>query len=270
MATVTRYLCVATWNVREGIPVDGQSFDKKAQEELVDLVSREKIDVLCLQEVDFDHFRHSRILDAVSSKTHLKFIADSVLSESSFFPSERAGVAIASRFPLRNSRERTLKNPGLIGELDGNNIRTFDKGLVSAVVSTPEMSFRIVSLHAFPFHLFGRYASDQNFRCIWEDLAAEISKLANYPLVVCGDFNATQRYLVLELTEVPLARVIGDVPTYKDRSYDDILVSSPFRAQSSWTIENFSDHRLCLANLRLEVVYGNEKESARAGAITRR
>lgn len=269
MATVTRYLRVGTWNIHEGIPVGGQSFDKKAQEELVDLISQEQIDVLCLQEVDFDHCGHSRVLDTICSKTNLKFIAKSILSESSFFPSESAGVAIASRFPLKNSRERGLKNPRLVGELDGTSITTFDKGLVSAVVAAPDMSFRIASLHAFPFHLFGRYAGDQNFKFIWLDLASEISKLANYPLVVCGDFNATQRYLVLGSTEVALARVIGDVPTYKDKAYDDILISSYFHAQSSWTIENFSDHRLCLADLRLEVVYDNEEEPTRTGAVTR-
>jgi endonuclease/exonuclease/phosphatase family metal-dependent hydrolase len=270
MATVTDYLHVATWNIHEGVPVGRKSFDKDAQEQLIRLVSQRQIDVLCLQEVDFDGSGHSRILDIISSRTNLKYIAQSILSESSFFSSKCAGVAIASRFPLKETHERGLENPRLVGQLGGNSIKTFDKGLVSAIVGAPGFPFRAVSLHAFPFHLFGHYASDRSFTSIWQDLGAEISKLANYPLAVCGDFNTSNRDLVMQSTKVPLVRVIGDVPTYEDKPYDDILVSSGLRANSSSTIENFSDHRLCLAKLYTEVEYGREKEPTRTGAVTRR
>lgn len=268
MATMTRYLHVASWNIHEGVPIGGHSFDKDAQKQLIHLISREQIDVLCLQEVDFDPFGNSRILDVIQSKTDLKFTAQSILSASSFFPSKYAGVAIASRFPLRKSREKGLKNPGLEGRLNGSRITTFDKGLISAIAFIPDTPFRVVSLHAFPFHLFGYYASHRNFAPIWLDLASEISDLATHPLIVCGDFNTTRRDLILRSTSVPLVRVIGDTPTYKDKAYDDILVSADFHAESSCTLENFSDHRLCLAKLNLEVGYDSEKESARAGAVT--
>lgn len=269
MATVTYNLRVATWNIHEGLPVGGQHFDMAVQDELVSLISREQIDILCLQEVDFDRRGRSRILDVIRRRSGLRFAVKSILSESSFFPAKCAGVAIASRFPLGKSLERRLKNPGLVGQLDGNDIESHDKGMVSAVVSVADgIVFTATSLHAFPFHLFGHRASDRAFTPIWTDLASELSSLAAYPLIVCGDFNTGERDLVLRMASVSLSRAIGNVPTYKDRPYDDILVSADFCARSSWTVENFSDHRLCLANLSLEMGQQNERESARASAIT--
>jgi endonuclease/exonuclease/phosphatase family metal-dependent hydrolase len=244
-----RPLRVATWNVHEGFPVEDGVSGEQAKSQIISLLSDLDIDVLGLQEVDFDADARSGILDVITANTPLIHVAHNILSESSFIPAGRAGVAVASRFPLGNLRRMEFKNPDLAVQLDGKQIRTHDKGLLSATVALPDRLLSVVSLHAFPFHIFGHHASDGIFAPIWSRLSEELGRFECQPVVIFGDFNTNKRELVLESASHALERAIKDLPTYKDQSYDDILYSPDFSARSTRTIDNFSDHRLCVTEL---------------------
>ncbi|MGQ0777083.1 MAG: endonuclease/exonuclease/phosphatase family protein [Pseudonocardiales bacterium] len=248
MASVT----VASWNIREALPVASTKDVEYAREELVATVLDYGIDVLAMQEVDFSPVGDSATLRHVAARTGLVYHVARALSPSSYFDGHRAGVAIASRFPLPVRAEGEFLNPGLSTTLQGYRIASHDKGFVAATVQgSSEFTFRVISLHAVPYHLFDRDAEDEKFRRVWEDIASTIVPFAGEPLVVCGDFNASNRRLFLDAGDLALTQVFPGVPTYKGMSVDDVLVSKHFRSTGTKVLANFSDHLLCLARLVL-------------------
>jgi endonuclease/exonuclease/phosphatase family metal-dependent hydrolase len=251
MAAMTEKLRVATWNVREGVPADSH-MGKSVREDVIDLLRSYNVDLIGLQEVDFDGDLRSSVLEVVHAETPLAYSAQNVLSDSSFYPSARAGVALASRFPLRNIEVKHFRNPRLYTELNGDPIRSYDKGLVSATVVLGGGEFSAVSLHVFPFHLFGRDADDLGFRLFWSDLSAELAHFASRPLVALGDFNTPRRELVLAPARLTLKSAIIGKPTYKDKAFDDVLYTEDFELRRIDVLDNFSDHRLCIAEFTLK------------------
>jgi endonuclease/exonuclease/phosphatase family metal-dependent hydrolase len=242
-------LRVASWNVHEGIPSGTDISDRAIREEVTDLLLRNRIDILGLQEVDFDASSRSSILETIQRNTSLRYSAQNILSSSSFNPICRAGVALASRYPLTDRRQILFSNPDLDTELNGASIRTHDKGAVSATAALPGLDISVVSLHTIPFRLFRREADELEFQPLWTELSAELADLLVKPLVVCGDFNTARRDLVSRSDELRLTRAILNKPTHRGQSNDDILYSGGFKATAVKILENFSDHRLCIAEL---------------------
>jgi endonuclease/exonuclease/phosphatase family metal-dependent hydrolase len=249
MAAMIHPLRVATWNIHEGLPVDDGVSSAQALKQIAALVSDLEIDVLGLQEVNFGPSEYSAALATLTAETTLTHVAHYILSESSFFPADRAGVAIASRYPLTNLQRIKFENPGLTVRLEGKVISTHDKGMLSASVILPDRIVSAASLHAFPFHIFEHCASDSQFAALWEKLGNDLGGLGQGSTVICGDFNTDDRDLLIRQGRAELRRVNRDLPTYKDKFYDDILFSAELTPSSVQTVENFSDHRLCLAEL---------------------
>ncbi len=253
MAALTKVLRVGTWNIHEAVPIDQnlQAADKMRRE-VVDFLIRYRLDVVGLQEVDFESSSRSLTLETIRDHTPLRFRAYSVLSKSSFYPVGQAGVAIVSRLPVKNVKRQRFRNPELDGDIKGVPIRMFDKGLVSAGVVMDQRVISAVSLHAFPFHLFERDAEDPAFSRIWSDLSENLAALTSTPLVVCGDFNTSKRDLIAD-SRLALSRAIIGQSTYRNDSIDDMLFTRDFQLQRVEVIDNFSDHKLCYAELIYDV-----------------
>ena len=249
MTASSSVLRVASWNVHEGHPVVGSISDQAVRREIAELLLSYQVDIVGLQEVGFDSSERSYILEAIQHNTPLEYIAHNILSSSSFSQDGSAGVALASRYPLADLRCKYFSNPELGAELDGIPIRSHDKGIISATVTLPGLEISVVSLHTIPFRLFGREANESDFEPLWSELSAELKGLAVRPLIVCGDFNTDQRDLASKSIGTFLTRSVVDEPTHKGRSIDDILYSQGFRPTSVKVLSNFSDHRLCIAEL---------------------
>jgi endonuclease/exonuclease/phosphatase family metal-dependent hydrolase len=250
---MTHVLRIGTWNLHEAVPAQRTREDvNEARVEITELLLRNRLDIVALQEVDFHETGPSPTLNAIKDSTPLKHVAYSVLSESAFYPEARSGVAIASRFPLKNVARRFLDNPDLTGEYEGAPIRMFNKGYVSAALTVAGSIISFVSLHAFPFHIFGRGAEESAFRPIWSSLSADLVRLAVVPLIVCGDFNTNKRDLVSSNGELAFSRAITYQPTYRNESLDDMLFTSQFELTGVKVVDNFSDHRFCLAEVTLD------------------
>jgi endonuclease/exonuclease/phosphatase family metal-dependent hydrolase len=249
---MAKSLRVGTWNIHEAVPVGQSHSSDGARKEIADLLVRHRLDIVGFQEVDFGASAQSPTLDSVTQHTQLKHIAKNVLSESFSSPVVRSGVALASRFPLTEIRQKRFNNPGLAGAVNGKQMRLFDKGYVSAAVLLDEGPISTVALHSFPFHLFGRDAADPAFGRVWSDLSAALAALASVPLLVCGDFNTSNRDLVSLSGEDSLRGATAGSGTHDQHSYDDILFSSHFEEGPVEIIDNFSDHRLCYIDLALE------------------
>ncbi|MEV8319269.1 endonuclease/exonuclease/phosphatase family protein [Streptomyces sp. NPDC059900] len=259
MNTRRRTLTVVSWNLHEGVDGSSGAFadaagpaDPRATEEVLAMIAERKVDVAAFQEVGFDRHGHAELLAELRRRTPLRHLAAHPLHASSFTPGRRSGVAVASRFPLRNTARYVLPNPGLRVVLDGQEILSHDKGHLRVTVDLGEDEIDVVSLHSFPFYLFRRDAADPEFKEIWRALADELDRPGGpRRLLVCGDFNANASDLLLDTLDVPLASTFDGRPTQRDRSVDDVLHSSDLVLTESVTLDNYSDHRACVAVFQL-------------------
>lgn len=214
-------------------------------------IERHEIDVVALQEVDFDRSGRSRVLADIHANTELRHIEVFPYSPSAFFPGARAGVAVASRYPIVRKREFTLPNPGLRITRDGRTYDSYDKGMLACEIEADGKALTVVSVHMFPFHMFERPADHDDFHEIWWTLRRHLGELgALRPLVVAGDFNTDDRRLLRDVDGRPLTGTTQGQVTHRGYAADDILFSpevpDPPRAQ---VLDTFSDHRLCLVDL---------------------
>jgi endonuclease/exonuclease/phosphatase family metal-dependent hydrolase len=204
-----------------------------------------EVDVAALQEVRFPASGQIGELAQAAERAGLPHAAFYPLSAACFRAGELSGLALLSRHPFRDKQQAKLPNPGLSHERNGTIQTSYDKGLLSAVLDRNGHSVRVVSLHAPPFHRFGR-APDE-FGSIWAALAASIGTLDDLPLLVGGDFNTGRRELLTEHVNWRLHQAIGDRKTHFDKATDDILYTDAFELVNSRVIETQSDHALCLA-----------------------
>jgi len=213
VASVTVELVVVSWNVREGLPVEGPDDPEWARSAIVDTVRAHDVDILALQEVDFAPDGESPTLDRIRRETGLRHVAARPLSPSSYVPGWSAGLAILSRYPIVDSMVGEFLNPNLVT----GTVRSHDKGFIAATLSGPVSEpLHVVCLHAIPYHLFRRDPAEPAFRAVWQDVARAISKFETGPLLVCGDFNASDRDLVLKAgQQLTLMQLVRDAQTYK-------------------------------------------------------
>ncbi|MEV6756807.1 endonuclease/exonuclease/phosphatase family protein [Streptomyces sp. NPDC051214] len=259
MNTQRHTLTVVSWNLHEGVDGSSGAFaneagpaDPRATAEVLAMITERGVDVAAFQEVGFDRHGHAELLEEVQRRTPLRHLAAHPLHASSFTPGRRSGVAVASRFPLRNTGRYLLPNPGLRVVLDGQEIHSHDKGHVRVTVDLGEAQVDVVSLHSFPFYLFRRDAAEPEFKDIWRALADELDRPGGPGrLLVCGDFNANASGLLLDTLGVPLASTFDGRPTQRNRSVDDVLHSPDLVLTESVTVDNFSDHRACVAVFQL-------------------
>ncbi|QKV92861.1 endonuclease/exonuclease/phosphatase family protein [Streptomyces sp. NA02950] len=252
--TSDRRLTVASWNLHEGVPSSGvlDAPSPHTVEEVVALLAERDVDIAAFQEVGFDGRGHSEVLDAVRKNTALRHVAAHPLHDSSFFPGRRSGVAVVSRFPVRDYRHYMLPNPRLHIHVDDKEIHSHDKGLVRATIALGHTELDVASLHALPFYLFQRAPDEADFKEIWDALSDELHRhVESRPLLVCGDFNTEDRRLVLNLDNPPLVSSLEGRHTYRGRSVDDILYAPGISLVGIETIDNFSDHRACVASFRM-------------------
>lgn len=236
-------LRVATWNVHEGIPIDGAiPGDPSAfWAALVDAA----VDVIALQEVCFPATGELGDLALAAELARMPHVASFPLSGSSLREGELAGLALLSRYPFRDEKQEKLPNPRLRHERGGTVVTSHDKGLLSVVVDRNGSSVRVVSLHAPPFHRFGR--APQEFGPIWKALAGSIGRLDDLPLLVGGDFNTAHRELLTDQVDARLRQAFADQITHRGQATDDILYSDAFDLVSREVIDTWSDHAFCLA-----------------------
>lgn len=215
-------------------------------------IKQHGVDVIALQEVDFDQSGDSQVLADIHANTELRHIQRFPSSPSAFFPGGRAGVAVASRYPIVRKWEFTLPNPGLQITLGDRTYDSYDKGMLACEIDADGRPLTLVSVHMFPFHMFERDADHDDFDEIWRALRQRLGELGTRrPLVVAGDFNTDNRGLLRDVDGRPLTGTTHGQVTHRGYAADDILFSpevpDPPPAQ---VLDTFSDHRLCLVDLR--------------------
>jgi endonuclease/exonuclease/phosphatase family metal-dependent hydrolase len=205
------------------------------------------VDVLALQEVDFDPDGRSAALRWLREKTDLAHVVDYPLSVSCVAAGQRAGLAIASRYPLSGVHQVQLPKPSANGSAGTPDVH--DKGLLRSTVHLPGWNLVMVCVHLFPFHRFDWAPDDQRSRPVWSAIGEALRPLRHSAFVVAGDFNSTDRELLLRRTAEPLRPAFAEYATHHGRPVDDVLSSGALTLRDRTTVENFSDHALCVAEL---------------------
>jgi endonuclease/exonuclease/phosphatase family metal-dependent hydrolase len=249
VATVSDPFVVASWNIREALPPGsgGDAARRSARREIADVLRDNEVDIVALQEVDFDEHGSSPTLAYLMSATDLRHVSRLPLSPSSFFPGQAAGVAILSRLPAVPGRTGYFMNPGLSVEVDGRRLSSHDKGFVSLVVSLPNAGpLHAVSLHLLPYHVFRRSPSDPEFESVWSDATGQLAPFSKAKSVICGDFNSSDRSLLVGPDKLDVSGT-NFRPTYRGMAADDILISSSLKLSEARLLDNFSDHAVYIA-----------------------
>lgn len=239
-----------TWNIHEGIPATDS--DREAGDELITRLSESELDILALQEVPFDGAGNSPLLQMIADHSALQYVSGFPLSQATYHPGLRSGVAIASRLPHTIESRFLLPNPRLRSVRGGDIWISWDKGVIVVKIDFSGAPIFLGSVHCYPFHDFGRRASDREFTRIWRELANAVNQIPG-PIVLAGDFNTECRELLTQnLDRIDLISVFPGVDTHGGRSVDDILHDASIIRRDRKIIQNFSDHALCQAELIFE------------------
>lgn len=239
-------LTVASWNLHEGVPAASSRIGQvETVDQVTELINAHKIDIAAFQEIGFSDNGDCESLNAVRKATSLTHTAAWPMHGSSFCRDRLSGIAIASRYPLHEVGRHTLPNPNLRTRIDGTEIMSHDKGMISAKTQWADLELHIVTLHSFPFYLFGREAQEHEFEPVWKAMNSYLTDMGDGPLIVCGDFNTPNRGLLLDKSGQRLQSALLGKTTYRGISSDDVLYSSDFTVQEIRIIENFSDHEMC-------------------------
>ncbi len=159
-------------------------------------------------------------------------------------------LAILSRFPIIAEEAFLLPNPKLeIDRSDGTRWTMFDKGAQKVTLDLHGQRIIVVNLHYFPFHHFGRKASDEDFAAIRKEFVEILLADATTPVTVTGDFNNKGLPLPTALPELFAEdrfreAVVADTTVIGLHEQFDHILYTPtlLSCLSGFAVTNHSDH----------------------------
>ena len=184
-------------NILQGFIFDGEAYPAKAVHEYnpgkyAEILKSLAPDIVSLHEVLIDEQDGaSEQVEDIKSWLDLQHYAVSVSEKSWFKPNKFYGSALLTNGVTR--QQETIKIPRpkekieAIGP-DGSLWVMHDKSALSIDTQVFNRSVKIISLHYFPFHHFGRRLDEKDFDSIREDLVALLDP-GDTPTIVIGDFN---------------------------------------------------------------------------------
>ena len=248
-------LKIASYNVCGGFYEDEgtEYLDKKKSadidlrllNEAVRIINEEKIDIICFQEI----ITTERInyINRIIEKTDLKYEEHFELSPSDAVENADCGIAILSKYPIKNSVKKLFTNPMLSKTTSsGNTYYTFDKGLLLSEIDLGDKVISVLNHHNFPFRRFN--STPEENKDVFIEFDNEIEK--SNPDIITGDFNAENFINLMPYTKENYVKTI-DKPTTDDGvKFDDLLIHDGIE-YSSKIIESLSDHFMIVVEIKL-------------------
>ena len=232
-------MCVATYNIRHGVGMDGKLNLSRTLKTIEGL----NADIIALQEVDQLATRSGQV-DQVA------WLASRMNMYSAFgafmdFQGGQYGLAILSRYPIHSSEEWRLT--------DGNEPRV---ALAANVILPDGQVFTAVAVHF-------DWVSDDAFRFTQASETARLLKQLATPWIVFGDFNDTpgsrtmdQFYSIGSGIRPPTGDLFSFPADLPEIEIDSIIAGPPQQwiVNEGTVIEDSatSDHRPVTAILRLK------------------
>lgn len=217
-------LRIASFNISGGFYIGNEdteyldrksssTIDNRLQDQIVDIINKENIDIICFQEMIID----SKYMNVIANKTNLKYYDYYELSPNNLVENTNSGIAIFSKYPINTIKKELFPNPRLSKTTDsGNTYYTFDKGYMICEIN----NIKILNHHGFPYRRFNSTPEDNlQVFSFFDDVI-----INNNIDIIIGDFNVEDIMSLLDKTNNIYKRTINDITTVDNKKYDDILV----------------------------------------------
>lgn len=247
-------LKIASYNVSGGFYIGDESteyLDREASDkidnrlltDLIEIINKENIDVLCLQEVITTE--RIKYIDQIKESTNLKYSESFELSPCNLVKDTDCGLAILSKYPLSNTQKQIFTNPKLAKTTSsGNTYYTYDKGCLYTTIKLKEEKITILTHHGFPYRRFNS-TPEANPNIFLE--FDEIVKNNNID-VITGDFNADNFEELMLYTKENYIRTINNITTVDGKKFDDILIKNDIKYNTEIK-KSVSDHYMVITTI---------------------
>ncbi|MBQ3048268.1 MAG: endonuclease/exonuclease/phosphatase family protein [Clostridia bacterium] len=251
---------IATWNISAGINTSdysGEFFDKpqeasvddKCLNEIAKAIVENDIDVIALQEVVTTiSFKYLKML---SKKTNLKYFESFENSPCHLIKNANFGVAILSKYPIKNITKQFFKNPNLTKQTNKGLYHSHDKGYLAVRVLTKQ-PFWFLSASLLPFHRFD--CNILNFKNLFSEFQDFV---IDNNVFAMGDYNAIEGKDSLQKVFDKLKNthnfLFDQITTTDNKKCDNILLPKNIVVKNKYIVErrDVSDHYLCVAEVDL-------------------
>lgn len=247
-------LKIASYNVSGGFYIGDESIeylDREASDkidnrlltDLIEIINKENIDVLCLQEVITTE--RIKYIDQIKESTNLKYSESFKLSPCNLVKDTDCGLAILSKYPLSNTQKQIFTNPKLSKTTSsGNTYYTYDKGWLLTTLTLNNESKTILTHHGFPYRRFNS-TPEANPNIFLE--FDEVIKNNNIDIIT-GDFNADNFEELMPYTKENYIRTINTITTVDGKKFDDILIKQEINYNSKIK-KSVSDHYMVITTI---------------------
>jgi len=251
-------LKIASFNISGGFYVGNEdtdylereaveTVDDKFTAQIIDVINSEKFDVICFQEIITT--QKTKYIKTIVENTDLKFYDYFELSECNIVKNTNCGLAILSKYPIKNIKKEMFPNPRLAKTISsGKTLYVYDKGYMISEIEKNGMKFKILTHHGFPFRRFD--SCPENNKQVFEFFDNVIDK---YNLdIITGDFNAENFMSLMNITSKKYKRTINAITTVDDKMFDDILVPKEIEYKSE-VKKLLSDHFLVISEITYKI-----------------
>ena len=247
-------LKIASYNVSGGFYIGDESteyLDREASDkidnrlltDLIEIINKENIDVLCLQEVITTE--RIKYIDQIKESTNLKYSESFELSPCNLVKDTDCGLAILSKYPLSNTQKQIFTNPKLAKTTSsGNTYYTYDKGCLYTTIKLKEEKITILTHHGFPYRRFNS-TPEANPNIFLE--FDEVIKNNNIDIIT-GDFNADNFEELMLYTKENYIRTINNITTVDGKKFDDILIKNDIKYNTEIK-KSVSDHYMVITTI---------------------
>ncbi|RLD46251.1 MAG: hypothetical protein DRI94_14970 [Bacteroidetes bacterium] len=238
--------------------------NKKTRNKMFKLIENEDADIICLQEFYYDITKNFKTLDTLVKFQKAKnyYVADAIVKRNTF----HFGIVTFSKYPIINSGEVRYKNTRNFTIftdvlINDDTIRIFNNHLQSIKFGHDDYTFiDSLNLSINKSEISGAKNIFRLLKIAFQKRAHQVNKLSKkikkspYPVIVCGDFNATPiSYTYHKISSNNLidafcesgvgisSTYIGKFPSFR---IDYILYSKELQAVDYTVInKNYSDHK---------------------------
>lgn len=231
---------IATWNIGEDENNEKGILSKKSYDYIIDMLKKENIDVICLQEAIIKSEELPSIASYIKDNTDLKYTVEFELSDSHINIGARMGVVICSKYKIDNYKTFMLDNPKFIFSIDKDvTYYSHDKGFIIASLN----NYTIITGHCLPFHVFKKNPLD--YLDIFKKADKEFINHYSENFILCGDFNYDNIKLLFPKTMENCIDLV-DCPTRKDKQLDHFVISNNLKCSYKNITSNIFDHKLSI------------------------
>ena len=223
------------------------SIDNKLMEQIIDVINKEHLDVICFQEIITTE--SIKYIKTISDNTDLKFFDSYELSECNIVKNTNCGLDIISKYPITCIKKDLFPNPRLSKTTSsGNTYYTYDKGYMINEIQKDNKKLTILTHHGFPYRRFN--SCPENNKQVFNFFDSVIEEYS--PDIITGDFNAENFLDLMDKTSSRYIRTINNITTVDGKMFDDILLPKNIEYKSK-ILKLLSDHFIIIDEINYKI-----------------